>query len=150
MTRKPTKAPKIAKAQGRSVKEWVGKTPDAKPPQTVRVRVFDRANGICHITGARIQTGDEWDCDHIKRLEDGGENRESNLAPALKEPHRKKTAEENKRGRKATRQRAAHIGAKPPSDNPIPQRPPPPKPEKHRKESPFAHLGLPAIARRFK
>jgi 5-methylcytosine-specific restriction protein A len=148
-----TKAPKIAKARGRSVKEWIGKTPDSKPPETVRLRVFDRHGGRCHITGVKIQPGDKWDCDHIIRLEDGGENRESNLAPALRKPHMEKTREENKRGRKANRQRARHVGAKPKSKNPIPSRKSAPEPaEKQRPkyESPFANLGPPAIARRFR
>jgi 5-methylcytosine-specific restriction endonuclease McrA len=150
MTKKTAKAPKIAKARGRSVTEWIGKTPDSKPPQAVRLRVFDRVHGKCHLTGTKIQPGDKWDLDHIVRLEDGGENRESNLAPALKSPHIEKTAQETKRGRKADRQRARHIGAKPPSKNPVPQRPSEPKPEKNRKESPFAHLGPCGIARRFR
>lgn len=145
-----TKPPKISKARGRSVKEWVGKNADSKPPQTVRLRVFDRFHGKCHLTETKIQPGDKWDCDHIVRLEDGGENRESNLAPALKKPHIEKTAAENKRGKKADRQRARHIGAKPPSKNPIPSPPPAEKPTKPKYESPFAHLGPPAIARRFK
>lgn len=144
------KAPKISKARGRSVKEWVGKTADSKPPQTVRLRVFDRAGGKCHLSGAKIQPGDKWDLDHIIRLEDGGENRESNLAPALKAPHIEKTAEETRRGRKADRQRAKHIGAKPPTKNPIPKREPPPPKEKCKRDSPFSHLGPPGIARRFK
>lgn len=145
-----TKGPKIAKARGRSVTEWVGKTPDSKPPQAVRLRVFDRFHGKCHLSGVKIQPGDKWDLDHIIRLEDGGENRESNLAPALKDPHIEKTAQETKRGRKADRQRAKHIGAKPPSRNPIPKREPPPPAEKAKKQSPFAHLGPPGFARRFK
>jgi 5-methylcytosine-specific restriction protein A len=106
-----TKRPRIAKAQGRSVQEWIGKTPDSMPPPTVRARIFDRDKGICHITGAKILPGDEWHLDHVKRLEDGGENRESNLAPALASAHREKTAEETRRGKKADRQRRAHIGA---------------------------------------
>lgn len=113
------KRPRIAKAQGRDVLEWIGKTPEAMPPPTVRARIFDRHGGICHISGAKIQPGDEWHLDHVKRLEDGGENRESNLAPALAAPHREKTAEETRRGRRADRQRRSHIGAKAPAAKPI-------------------------------
>jgi 5-methylcytosine-specific restriction enzyme A len=151
VTKKQAKAkpPKIAKAKGRSVREWIGKTPDSKPPQTVRLRVFDRCGGKCHITGAKIQPGDKWDLDHVIRLEDGGANAESNLAPALAKPHREKTAAETKLGKKADRQRAKHIGAKPETKNPIPRRPKEEKPEKAKRESPFANLGVPAIFRRF-
>lgn len=106
-----TAKPKIAKANGRSVAEWTGRTPDSKPPQRVRLRVFDRWKGKCHISGLKINPGDQWELDHIKRLDDGGENSESNMAPALRDPHRLKTAAENTRGAKADRQRANHIGA---------------------------------------
>jgi 5-methylcytosine-specific restriction endonuclease McrA len=109
--RKP-KAPKIAKAVGRSVTEWIGRTPDSRPPKTVRLRIFDRDNGVCYLTGVKIKPGDDWDVEHVKRLEDGGENRESNMRPALKAPHRVKTAEENSRGKKADRVRKKHIGIK--------------------------------------
>lgn len=94
------------------MKEWVGKTPDSMPPPTVRLRIFEREGGRCHLTGVLIKTGDLWDLDHKKRIEDGGENRETNLFPALREPHRKKTAEETTRGKKADRSRMAHLGIK--------------------------------------
>lgn len=105
-----TSAPRIAKAQGRSVAEWIGASNDAMPPPSVRLRIFDRWGGMCHITGLKIQVGDQWDCDHIIRLADGGLNRESNMAPALRSAHRGKTAEENKRGKDADRARLRHVG----------------------------------------
>jgi len=118
---------KLRKARGRSVVEWVGRTPDSRPPQTVRLRIFDRAHGVCHISGKKIDVGDQWDVEHIKRLDDGGENRESNLAPALREPHLKKTAAENRAGKKADRARMKHVGVKA-EKQAIPQRPKPEKP----------------------
>lgn len=106
---------KIAKARGRSVAEWIGKTPDTRPPQRIVLRVFDRAKGVCHISDVKIAVGDKWHVDHVKALEDGGENRESNLAPALDEPHSRKTAAENKARAKERKQRARHIGIKKPT-----------------------------------
>lgn len=112
---------------GRSVPEWIGKTPDSRPPQSVRLRVFERWGGRCHITGQRITLKDEWDLDHIKPLhlaeKDENLNRESNLAPAIRERHREKTAKENKAKAKADRLRAGHLGIKPPSRRKIPSRP---------------------------
>jgi 5-methylcytosine-specific restriction protein A len=113
---------KIAKARGRSVAEWIGKTPDSRAPPTVRLRVFDRTKGVCHISKLKIGPKDKWDVEHIRRLDDGGENRESNLAPALREAHRKKTAAETKAGRKADRVRMKHVGVQR-DKRPIPQRP---------------------------
>ena len=112
------KSPKIAKAQGRDVKEWIGKNANSVPPPTVLQRIYDRAHGICHITGLPIGKK-AWDADHVKALEDGGENREANLAPALRTAHRKKTAEENVRRKEADRKRRSDIGAKAPPPRPL-------------------------------
>lgn len=106
------RAAKIAKSQGRSVPEWIGAAPDTRVPSRVKLRVFERYGGKCHLSGIAIQVGDKWDLDHIKRLEDGGENRESNLAPALRAAHAEKTASETKVGRKADKIRKAHLGIK--------------------------------------
>lgn len=79
---------------GRSLEEWIGATPDTAIPDWVRDRVFVRAKRRCHITGRRIRPGDAWQLEHIKPLALGGQNREGNLAPALTEPHKEKTAAE--------------------------------------------------------
>jgi 5-methylcytosine-specific restriction endonuclease McrA len=100
---------------GRSVKEWIGKTPDSKPPATVLARIFLRHNGICHISKRKIGPGEKWEAEHIKPLWSGGENRERNLAPALVDPHKQKTADENALREKADRIRAKHLGVYPPS-----------------------------------
>lgn len=97
------KKPKIPKAVGRSVAEWIGKTPDAKIPPRIVLRVLRRAGNTCALTGLTIVDGQPYDIDHIKRLEDGGEHRESNLQPVLKAPHAVKTAVERKNAAKADR-----------------------------------------------
>lgn len=97
----------------RSVPEWIGKTDDTPIPPRVRLRVFDAHKGICHISNRKIRPGDKWDCDHVKRIKDGGENRESNLAPALKAPHQAKTAAENRDQAKTDRLRKKHLGLTP-------------------------------------
>ena len=60
----------------RTVKEWIGKTADSKPPPTVRLRILKTHDGHCRLSGIKIRPGDAWDCDHVKPLWDGGENRE--------------------------------------------------------------------------
>ena len=99
---------------GRTVPEWQGATPDAKIPPRVRMRVFLRHEGKCHITGRRIRAGEAWECDHVIALCNGGEHREGNLAPALSEPHRLKTADDVKQKAKVDRLRKRHLGIKPP------------------------------------
>ena len=94
----------------RTVKEWIGKTPDHQPPPRVRARVFLAHGGKCHITGRLIRPGDEWDLDHVIALVNGGENRESNLAPALKAAHKAKTARDVAEKAKVARVRAKHLG----------------------------------------
>jgi 5-methylcytosine-specific restriction endonuclease McrA len=76
----------------RSVDEWVGKSDDAAIPERVKLRIWVRCEGRCHITGRKILPGDAYDFDHIRALCNGGAHRESNLAPALRAKHREKTA----------------------------------------------------------
>lgn len=94
----------------RSVPEWIGATDDAAIPARVRLRVFDRFDGICQETGRKIMPGDEWDCDHEIALAAGGEHRETNLRPVLREAHRAKTAEDVKTKAKIDRVRKKHLG----------------------------------------
>jgi 5-methylcytosine-specific restriction protein A len=103
----------------RTVAEWVGRTPDSKPPVSVKLRVFAAYEGRCYLSKVKIAVGQEWEVEHIRplHLARPGENlnRESNLAPALKEPHREKTAREMTAKAKADRVRAKHLGIYPPS-----------------------------------
>jgi 5-methylcytosine-specific restriction protein A len=99
----------------REVPEWIGATDDAAIPPRVRLRVFDRMGGICHLSGRKINAGDAWDLDHIVALVNGGAHRESNMAPALRSEHRKKTAEDVKQKAKNDRVRKRHLGIKKPS-----------------------------------
>jgi 5-methylcytosine-specific restriction protein A len=97
----------------RSTSEWIGKTPDTQIPPRVRLRVFDRHGGTCHLSGRKIRAGEPWDCDHVIALINGGEHRETNLAPALRDKHREKTAEDVAEKAATYRKRAASLGIKP-------------------------------------
>lgn len=98
----------------REVPEWRGKTPDTPVPPRVRLRVFERYKGICYLSGRKIQAGDKWQLEHPLAIINGGENRESNLAPALVQPHAVKTAADLKQKSKNYRVRAKHAGIKKP------------------------------------
>jgi 5-methylcytosine-specific restriction endonuclease McrA len=104
---------------GRKIKEWIGATPDTPAPPRVRLRVFEAFGGKCGITGRRINAGDAWDLDHILALTNGGENRESNLQPALKDAHKAKTARDVAQKSKDRRVRQKHLGIHKPK-NPLP------------------------------
>lgn len=94
----------------RSVPLWIGKTDDAPIPPRVKLRVFERHNGICHLTGRKIMAGEAWDCDHIIALANGGTHSEDNLAPALREPHKEKTKADVREKAKVASIRKKHLG----------------------------------------
>lgn len=94
----------------RTVSEWIAKHDDQKVPPRVRQRVFDAHGGICHISGRKIAPGEAWELEHKVALILGGEHRESNLAPALKEFHKVKTAAEMKVKAKIASVRKKHTG----------------------------------------
>ncbi len=100
----------------RSVEEWIGKNDDQRIPDRVRIRVFTRYNGICHHSGRKITPSDHWQLDHILALVNGGEHRESNLAPILIDgPHQQKTVLDVAIKAKNDRVRKKHVGIKKPS-----------------------------------
>lgn len=99
-----------APALGRKVPEWIGKHPDQKVPARVKLRVFNRYGGRCYLSGKLIRAGEAWELEHVLALTLGGEHRESNFAPALKDPHKIKTAEDRRKKKKSDRVRKKHFG----------------------------------------
>ena len=103
----------------RTIDEWIGKTDDSKVPDRVRLRILRAHNETCHLSGRNIAPGEKWEIEHIKALILGGEHRESNLAPALVEPHKRKTAMEMAVKAKIDGSAKRHFGIKK-SKNPMP------------------------------
>lgn len=108
----------------RSVKEWIGKTPDSRVPDRVQLRVFERHGGKCHYSGRKIMPGEPWEVDHIVALVnwtgEGHGNRESNLAPILKDKHRQKTRIDVAMKAKAAQVKKKHYGLGKPKRDPSP------------------------------
>lgn len=95
----------------RSTPEWIGKTDDSVPPKTVKLRVLLAYKGRCHRTGHKFRPGDRIEYDHVRALCNGGENRESNLAPILGgKVHQAKTREDVGERAKTDRMKAKHLG----------------------------------------
>lgn len=94
----------------RTVPEWIASNPDAKIPPRVKLRIFERDKGRCHLSGRLIRAGEAWDAEHIVALCNGGEHRESNLAPALRDKHQEKTRADVAEKSRNYRKRAKHIG----------------------------------------
>jgi 5-methylcytosine-specific restriction endonuclease McrA len=99
----------------RALPEWIGSTPDAKVPPRVRLRIFEREQGKCHLSSRKIRAGEPWDLDHKTALINGGEHRESNLFPALRDKHREKTAEDVAEKAKTYAVKAKHLLPRKPS-----------------------------------
>lgn len=99
----------------RALPEWIGSTPDAKVPPRVRLRIFEREQGKCHLSGRKIRPGDLWDLDHKVALVNGGKHRESNLFPALRDKHREKTAEDVAEKAKVYAVKSKHLLPRQPS-----------------------------------
>lgn len=103
----------------RKVPEWVGKTPDTKIPDHVKLRIWEREGGRCYLSGRKIMVGDAYDFDHkialILWTGEGHGNRESNIFPALRDKHREKTAQDVAQRAKSDAIRKKHIGIRPPS-----------------------------------
>lgn len=100
---------------GRTVKEWVGKTPDSRVPDRVVARLFLAQRGACAVCGRRLGVGGEaFDADHVVALANGGENREGNLRLVCRDTcHRTKTAADVAEKSQVARQRKKHrIGTK--------------------------------------
>lgn len=96
----------------RSLPEWIGATPDTPVPDRVKVRVFDAHDGVCHIAKRKIRPGEPWDAEHVIAIINGGQNRETNLAPALRDKHPEKTAADLKEKSDVYRKRKKHLGVK--------------------------------------
>lgn len=94
----------------RSTEEWIGKDDDQVPPPRVRLRVFDRAGGKCHLCQRKIPAGEYWQCDHLVALCNGGSNREFNLFPACRNCCYRKTAEDIAEKAIINRKRQKHLG----------------------------------------
>ena len=75
----------------RSLPEWIGKTPDSAIPPRVKLRVWERCEGKCALTGRKLRPGDAYEFDHILALANGGEHREANLQLVCSAAHKEKT-----------------------------------------------------------
>lgn len=107
----------------RAVPEWIGASPDSPIPKHVKARILLKYDGKCYRTGHKFRAGDPIEFDHIKALCNGGENRESNIAPILGgKPHKEKTAEDVREKTKTDRLRMKNLGLWPKSKRPLQSR----------------------------
>lgn len=90
------------------------------PPPKVRLRIYRAQDGRCKSCTRKLSPGNIT-ADHIKPLEDGGQNRESNMQLICTAPcSSDKTGQENSRRANADRALAKHLGFKPKFTRPLP------------------------------
>lgn len=99
----------------RTVPEWIGKTDDAKIPPRVKLRIWLDHEGICWLSKRKIRPGEPWDIEHKVALCNGGQHRETNMAPALRDKHREKTAADVREKAMIAAKQKANLGIRPAS-----------------------------------
>ena len=82
----------------------------------LRVRVWDRNGGLCHLCGLPIDhIREPWEIEHPKAIWLGGLDDEMNMKPAHIDCHSRKTRDEAPLRAKGTRVRARHLGIRKPA-----------------------------------
>lgn len=99
----------------RAVPEWQGATDDAKIPDRVKLRIWQREEGRCSITKLKIDARkDAFEYEHRIALCNGGRHAEDNIVLVLKAAHKAKTAADVKARAKIDRIRKREAGIKKP------------------------------------
>jgi 5-methylcytosine-specific restriction protein A len=97
----------------RTVKEWIGKTPDAKIPDEVKLRIVLRGEGKC-AGPCKRKFGPKLtpEFDHRPALCNGGEHRESQIFAVCFECHLDRTKEDLSARAKTKRMQKTYFGIK--------------------------------------
>lgn len=97
----------------------IGTTKRRSMSQSRRLKIFENHYGVCcHCNGKIDGVREKWIVEHLRALGLGGEDEDSNCAPAHETCRRVKDKDDVKRISKAKRVKAKHIGAKKPSSFP--------------------------------
>ena len=99
----------------RSVPPWRGKTDDSAVPPRIRLRVWDREEGLCHRCRREIPADDAWIIEHRLAIILGGANAEGNLCLTCSWCKPAKDAEDVAAKAKTAAVRAKHLGIRAPS-----------------------------------
>jgi 5-methylcytosine-specific restriction protein A len=77
-----------------------------------KARIWDAAQGVCHLCGLPIKAGEPWEAEHVVALTCGGSDADDNIRPAHVDCHAGKTKADKAIGAKITRIKARNIGVK--------------------------------------
>lgn len=103
----------------RSLKEWFGDTDDTAVPPRVRLRVFEKFGRRCADCRRSLRSGDQWTCDHVIALINGGQNRENNLRPLCEWCNQKKNQADVTEKSIVYAKRLSDVGIKPKKFRPL-------------------------------
>lgn len=93
----------------RDVKEWTGRSDNTPPSRDCKLRILDRQQNKCALTGQEFRPGDVIEFDHITPLWMGGENREKNLQAVIGAAHKRKSKMEASVRTKVKSQKEKHL-----------------------------------------
>lgn len=97
----------------RATEEWIASDDNQAIPARVKVRIFDRASGICADCTCLIVGKLRPAYDHKTALINGGQHREGNLQLLCVPCHAIKTKADVAEKSTVYRKRLAHLGLKP-------------------------------------
>lgn len=99
----------------------VGTTKRGSMSPRKRLKVWEQHRGRCCICSQAIDgTREKWIVEHIRALELGGADDETNMAPAHATCGSEKTKNDHARAAQAKRQKQRHIGIERASRTPMP------------------------------
>lgn len=99
----------------RALPEWIGRTDDSAVPPRVKLRVWDREDGKCHLCRRDIPSDDAWIIEHRQAIILGGANAEKNLCLTCSWCKPIKDAEDVAAKAKTAAVRSRHLGITPKS-----------------------------------
>lgn len=99
------------------VREDIGTTKRLRMTDTRALRAWENTKGVCVTCGLKINgTKERWFVEHIRALELGGKDEDSNLGPAHFDSCKAiKDADDHARAAKAKRNKRAELGIRQPS-----------------------------------
>lgn len=99
----------------------VGTTHRGSMPQSRRLRIWEAHRGVCCLCGQKIDgVRQRWIVEHIRPLELGGEDSDTNCAPAHEYCAIEKTKIDHVMAAKAKRVKARHLGLAKTTSRPFP------------------------------
>jgi 5-methylcytosine-specific restriction protein A len=134
----------------RAATEWIATHPDQKIPERIKLRIWAREGGVCYLTGRKIMPGDARDFDHKIALINGGQHREFNIFPVLRDKHKEKTKADIAEKATIAAIQAKHLGVKSAPARPMQSRdfaPPEKKVKSTATPSKFANMQPSRLAR---